>query len=303
MVQKFDSTAHERGTTATIPPQYYVPKKSEEYWIDVVDEGVGKSGLPNKTRRQGILNLLEDRMRKDPLMRLGFQELVGQEQDDPSASGIVSLIKMMRLGKKRGLRGVMLSALRGANPNKTYQDVRRQIEQRIAEGKAPSHFDSSLPPDAFRDRPVAAYTLSGFPGDSRRWPWRGLAAGDSPAPPGYDPAYRRGIVTLAHEIRHAGFRALGRTPTGTEAEMRAVDEMLSSPGKDEPLQRAYDAAYRKHDPVSRRFMSRATVEREKEGMRLYPKPYDHPIQSAAEKMLRYSYAGRELYAPLEMQPR
>ena len=73
MVDKFDSTAHERGTTATIPPQYYVPKKSEDYWIDVVDEGVGKSGLPNKTRRQGILNLLEDRMRKDALLRLGFQ--------------------------------------------------------------------------------------------------------------------------------------------------------------------------------------------------------------------------------------
>jgi hypothetical protein len=109
-------------------------------------------------------------------------------------------------------------------------------------------------------------------------------------------------MSLAHETRHAGFDALRRTPTGTEAEMRAVDEMLLR-GGDEPFQRSYDAAYRKHDPLSRHFMSRPTVEREKEGMRLYPKPYGHPIQSAAAKMLGNKYAGRELYAPLARQPR
>jgi len=286
MVKKFDSTAR-------------VPKKNEDYWIDVIDEGVGKSGLPNKTRRQGILNLLEDRMRKDPLLRLGFQELVG---DDPSASGIVALMERLptpqpqKSGREGGERqGVMLPALGryiGYAPIGEY--VRKQIEQRVARGEAPSHlpstdFESSLPAGAFRNRPIAAYAIKDDPGDR-------------PAPPGYDPAYWRGIMSLAHETRHAGFDALRRTPTGTEAEMRAVDEMLLR-GGDEPFQRSYDAAYRKHDPLSRHFMSRPTVEREKEGMRLYPKPYGHPIQSAAAKMLGNKYAGRELYAPLARQPR
>jgi len=286
MAQKFDSTAR-------------VPKKNEDYWIDVVDEGVGKSGLPNKSRRQGILNLLEDRMRKDALLRLGFQELVG---DDPSASGIVALMERMpaaqpeKSGREGGERqGAMLPALgrhKGYGPVGEY--VRKQIERRVARGEAPSHlpstdFESSLPAGAFRNRPIAAYAIKDDPGDR-------------PAPPGYDPAYWRGIMSLAHEIRHAGFDALRRTPTGTEAEMRAVDEMLLR-GGDEPFQRSYDAAYRKHDPLSRHFMSRSTVEKEKEGMRLYPKPYDHPIQSAAAKMLRNRYAGKELYAPSARQPR
>jgi len=301
MVDKFDSTAHERGTTATIPPQYYVPKKSEDYWIDVVDEGVGKSGLPNKTRRQGILNLLEDRMRKDPLMRLGFQELVG---DDPSASGIVTLIKKMRLDKEHGLKGAMLPAFGKSRQSKTYQYVRNQIEQRIAEGKAPSHlpptdFDSTqenyqystgLPSGSFRDRPVAAYTLSDF-------------IGDRPAPAGYDPAYMRGIMSLAHEIRHAGVDALWRQPTGTVKEMRAVDKLFNRPTRDEPLMRAYDAASRKHDPLSLHFMDKSEREQEGRGIGMYPKPYKHPAQSAAAKMLRDQYAGRELYAPLARQPR
>ena len=314
MVDKFDSTAHERGTTATIPPQYYVPKKSEDYWIDVVDEGVGKSGLPNKTRRQGILNLLEDRMRKDALLRLGFQELVG---DDPSASGIVALMERIQSvpgpqdrppgpGEYRWeLGGAHFPALESPTGQRRYSGYgsategdRREIEQRVARGEAPSHlpstdFESSLPAGAFRNRPIVAYTVKDSPGDRA-------------APPGYDPAYWRGIMSLAHEIRHAGFEALKRTPTGTEAEMRAVDKILSprlSPGTDETFMRTYDAAHRKNDQLSRKFMSKTEKKKEGEAMRLYPNPLEHPVQSAAAKMLRNQYAGRELYAPLVRQPR
>jgi hypothetical protein len=302
MAQKFDSTAHERGTTATIPRHYYAPKKSEAYWKDVVDEGVGKSGLPNKTRRQSILNLLEDTARRDAVVRLGLQSLIG---DDPSASGVVALKEWLPTSSpNRKTVGTFFRAEEGIEPHKEYQHVRKQVERHVARGKAPSHlpptdFDSSLPEGAFVDRPIMSYTTSfGYPGDR-------------PHPPTYDPAYERGIISLLHEARHAGLELLKQYVPETKKDMREFHrlfEPLRAPIKtnttpEEMLVRAYEAKDRARKPLAKHFIPEWQKREDRLALGMYPKPHQHPVQSAAEEMLRDQYAGRELYAPLARQPR
>jgi hypothetical protein len=308
MVQKFDSTANERGTTATIPHQYYVPKKSEEYWLDVVDEGIGKSGRPNKTRRDGLINLLEDVARKNALIRLGMQRMLAH---DPSASGIVALRNnLIAKDQLSGLRGVMFSPT--AKPSDDYQRFRDKIINRISAGRAPSHFDSSLPADAFTGSPVVAYSLEDSIEDTMiaeedEYPYdaSGMLWSDIKIPAGYNPAYESGILTLGHELGHAGakevYDRMYDDMAGTAQESRAAQRLWMTRGDEELLMRAFDAAHRK--PPSRATMGEFERGIEERAHKRHPNPLHNPFQSAAEKILRDEYAGRELYPRLPMQPR
>jgi len=314
MVKKFDSTAHERGTTSTIPPQYYIPKKSEEYWQDVVDEGIGKSGLPNKTRRQGIINLLEDVARKNATIRLGMQRMLGH---DPSASGIVALRKDLIAadetsalgGIALGLGGVAFSP--STTPSDRYQMHRDEIIKRISAGQVPSHLDSSLPADAFTGSPVVAYSLQESIGDTirpDRYPYdaSGMLYSDTKIPAGYDPAYARGILTLGHEFGHTGakevyYRMNKNIDFGTPKERTAAASLITEDEGEELLMRAFEAAHR--TPPSRAYMGEFERGIESRARKRHPNPLRHPIQAAAEKILRGQYAGRELYPPLPRQPR
>jgi hypothetical protein len=340
MAQKFDSTAHERGTTATIPRQYYIPKKSEAYWRDVVDEGIGRAGLPNKTRRQGILNLLEGVARKNATIRLGLQKMLAH---DPSASGIVALrkdlISRLAIGETapggRELQGAAFPRLAGygeptAEPSSDYKAYMDEIKRRISAGKVPSHWDSSLPADAFTGSPVVAYsveeTIEDKIGPESALAYDHLTPRQLDAlkiPAGYQPAHARGILSLGHELGHIGakevYGGMGRylekllknlrhplsnmkpPPLFTQQERMAAASLIREDEGEEMLMRAFDAAHR--TPHSRAYMGEFEGEIERRAHKRYPNPLRHPIQSAAEKFLRDQYAGRELYPQLPRQHR
>jgi len=304
--RKYDSTAAKpvrEYETATKPISEY----QESDWIDVVDEGIGSSGLPNKTRRQALINALEPWMRDKYSRELGFHNLVG---DDPDARRFVFLESSLQDEPAIGYRtrGMFWRPQEKAGLNDSR--IRLKIIDAIERGEAPFHsagltqpgerYDpgdlplgggiASLGPGAFTRNPVGFYSPDEIPISLQARREVGL-------PPEYSVGWTKGMETAAHEMDHSGLAALRAYLMKKDAWMNEDRAKYASiPIHGSPEEKYVQAlqATNRPIPVARRPAQKAA---EEVVLKTHPEPFEHPVQGQALEMLRQHFAGRRLYPP------
>ena len=273
-------------------PTKPIREYQESDWIDVVDEGVGLSGLPDKTRRQALINALEPWMRGRPTRELGFHHVVG---DDPDARRLIFLNSPLRDEPKVGkiMRGAHFYPKEKAGLDES--KLRSKILDKIKEGGSPFHSSlsgglASLGSGAFTDKPVGFYSPDEIPISLRARQEVGL-------PPEYSVGWTKGMETAAHEMDHSGLAAL-RSYLMNKAEWMKKDrdryDNIPIHGKpEEKYVRALQATNR---PI---LVARRPAQQEEEeaALKAHPNPFENLVQKQALEMLRKRFAGRRLYPP------
>ena len=328
--KKYDSTAAMPVRVYQTPTKP-ISQYQESDWIDVVDEGIGpgSTGLPNKTRRQAIINAYESQMRDNPNMELGFHHLVG---NDPDARRFVFAESHLSPGG-RELSGSFTpgTALRDWPEETGF--YRKAIVDAIERGEAPFHsagltqpgerYDpgdlplgggiASLGPKAFKGRPVAFYSPDPVS------PWFGVSERrEAGIPLGYPAEWETSMQSGGHEFGHAGIHT---TRDRLRRQLRVLQREGQSKGKDisadmrarlaglPPVQaeedyiRAVDAKQRSE--ISKSFALKHHLEQESKGLEAFKDPLSkkNPVQREALEFLRKYFAGRRLYPPLRSDQR
>jgi hypothetical protein len=310
--KKYDSTAAKpvrEYETATKPIREY----QESDWIDVVDEGIGSSGLPDKTRRQALRNTLEPWMRDKYSRELGFHHLVG---DDPDARRFVFLKSPLQDEPRVGhqIRGMFSPPREKVGLDESR--IRLKIIDAIERGESPFHSAgltqpgeryepgelplgggiASLGPGAFTHKPVGFYSPDEIPISLQARQEAGL-------PPGYSVGWTKGMETAGHEMDHSGLAALRAYLLNKDAWMNEDRARYASiptqGGPEEEYVKALQATDRPM-PVARRPVQK---EAEEAALKAYPKPSQHSAQGQALEMLRQHFAGRRLYPPRRLNQR
>jgi hypothetical protein len=322
MVKKYDSTAA-RPVRVYQTPTKPISEYQESDWIDVVDEGIGpgSTGLPNKTRRQALINALEPWMRNNPNMELGFQRLVGRDpdarrfvfQEDPLVTGQTSRTPLQILS------GAYIPA---AAKGEEERLIREGIINAIARGEAPFHssgltqpgerYDpgdlplgggiATLGPRAFKGKDMAFYS------PSQVSPWLGVRERrEAGIPLGYPAEWESAMHWGGHELGHAGMQATRdflnqrlRRPK-QQASIRAILAELPPErgvkGTEEDYIRAVDAEQR--SVTSKFFASKDDLRAEKRGLEAFKDPLSkkNPVQRESLKILQKYFARQRLYPP------
>ena len=330
--KKYDSTAAMPVRVYQTPTRP-ISKYQESDWINVVDEGIGpgSTGLPNKTRRQAIINAYESQMRDNPNMELGFHHLVG---NDPDARRFVFAESHLS-PSGRALSGSF-------SPGTALQDwpeetgfYRKAIVDAIERGEAPFHsagltqpgerYDpgdlplgggiASLGPKAFKGWPVAFYSPDPVP------PWFGVSERrEAGIPLGYPAEWETSMQSGGHEFGHAGIHT---TRDRLRRQLRVLQREGQSKGKDisadmrarlaglppeigterpnEPTEEDYIRAVeaKQRSEFSKSFALPSHLRAEERGLEAFPNPLSkkNPVQREALEFLRKYFAGRRLYPP------
>jgi hypothetical protein len=288
-------------------PTKPVREYQESDWIDVVDEGIGLSGLPNKTRRQALINALEPWMRDKYSRELGFHHLVG---DDPDAKRFIFLKAPLKdepgIGQMTGGAFFPPGKMENLNDRKIWSKILEKIE----EGESPFHSAgltqpgeryepgdlplggglASLGSGAFTHKPVGFYSPDEIPFSLQERRASGI-------PPGYSVEWTKGMETAAHEMDHSGLAAL-RTYLMDQVEGMNGDRARydSIPIKGRPEEQYVTALQAANRP--RLTVMRPTEKLEEDvALKAYTKPFKHAVQKLALEMLQKRFAGRRLYSP------
>ena len=304
--KKYDSTAAKpvrEYETGTKPISEY----QESDWIDVVDEGIGSSGLPDKTRRQALINVLEPWMRDKYSRELGFHNLVG---DDPDARRLVFLKSPLRDEPRVGYKTRGMFSRPREKVGLDESRSRSKILEKIEEGEAPFHsagltqpgerYDpgdlplgggiASLGPGAFTRNPVGFYSPDEIPISLQARREAGL-------PPEYSVGWTKGMETAGHEMDHSGLAALRAYLLNKDAWMNEDRAKYASiPVQGGPEEKYVQALQATNRPihVARR---PAQIAAEEAALKAYPNPSQQSVQGQALEMLRQHFAGRRLYPP------
>jgi hypothetical protein len=316
MVKKYDSTAA-RPVRVYQTPTKPISEYQESDWIDVVDEGIGpgSTGLPNKTRRQALINALEPWMRNNPNMELGFQRLVGRDPDARRFVYLPSYISPPR-NPNYGVAGAYIRAgSRGWH--------KEQIVAAIERGESPFHsagltqpgerYDpgdlplgsgiASLGPGALKDKDIGFYSsLQDAPKLSSPVKWE------------------EGMQTAGHELGHAGIQVLRErlqllqrqanqkayASSGDSAKENRLWRAAANLGtrraslpygaEQEAYVRALEAKQRRSKD-SEFLLSPFQLAEEKKGLEAFPNPLQHPVQKEALQILQKYFAQQRLYPP------
>lgn len=273
-------------------PTKPIREYQESDWIDVVDEGVGLSGLPDKTRRQALINALEPWMRGRPTRELGFHHVVG---DDPDARRLIFLNSPLRDEPKVGkiMRGGLFRP--GKMKNMDDSRIRSKILENIKEGGSPFHSSlsgglASLGSGAFTDKPVGFYSPDEIPISLQARQEVGL-------PPEYSVGWTKGMETAAHEMDHSGLAALrSYLMNKTEWMKKDRDRYDNIPIHGKPEEKYVRALQATNRPI---LVARRPAQQEEEeaALKAHPNPFENLVQKQALEMLRKRFAGRRLYPP------